>query len=149
MGPLGNVRVNRLRDASRWERIANLDTSLSLRTSNHLDTDGPPSRGGSATVPDPEHKPERELTPRFRHAQGAVTTMPRTTTEVAPPVAPTTDRLFVSVKEAAAMLGLSRNQTYDLLDRGAIEARYMGRRRLVSLASVHTFAESLPTERSA
>lgn len=56
-------------------------------------------------------------------------------------------RLFVSVKEAAHMLGLSRNQTYELLDRGSIDSRYFGRRRLVVLPSVHAFAHGLPAQR--
>lgn len=55
--------------------------------------------------------------------------------------------LHVSVKEAAAILGLSRNQTYRLLDQGSIESRYVGTRRLVVLDSLHSFARSLPTER--
>lgn len=59
------------------------------------------------------------------------------------------ERLFVSAKEAQSMLGLSRNQTYLLLDSGAIESRYFGRRRLVVLESLREFARNLPTERSA
>lgn len=59
----------------------------------------------------------------------------------------TDPRLFVSVKEAAHMLGLSRNQTYELLDRRAIECRYFGKRRLVVLSSVHDFARGLPAYR--
>ena len=58
------------------------------------------------------------------------------------------DPLFVSAKEAALMLGLSRNQMYLLLDRGAVESRYFGKRRLVDLGSLKAFAAALPTERA-
>lgn len=58
------------------------------------------------------------------------------------------DAIFVSVKEAAHMLGLSRNQTYTLLDRQLIESRYFGKRRLVLLSSLRAFADALPTERA-
>lgn len=60
---------------------------------------------------------------------------------------PRDDAIFVSAKDAAHMLGLSRNQTYELLDRQLIESRYFGRRRLVVLASLNRFAANLPTER--
>lgn len=72
--------------------------------------------------------------------------MPRTTT----PGNDTAQRepLFVSAKEAAHLLDLSPNEVYNLLDRGLIESRYHGKRRLVSLASVKQFADSLPTERA-
>lgn len=57
-------------------------------------------------------------------------------------------RLFVSVQETAHMLGLSRQQTYDLLDKqGGLRSKYFGRRRLVVLSSVHAFANGLPDER--
>lgn len=81
--------------------------------------------------------------------------MPRSSTAFADtdPPTPTMAELveagtiFVSVKDAAAMLGLSKNQTYDLLNEGAIESRYFRRRRLIPLDSLRSFAEALPTER--
>jgi excisionase family DNA binding protein len=54
--------------------------------------------------------------------------------------------IFVSVKQAAQMLNLTTWSVYKLLDDQAIESRYHGRRRLVSVESVHAYAESLPTE---
>jgi excisionase family DNA binding protein len=56
--------------------------------------------------------------------------------------------IFVSVKDAAALLGLSPWSTYRLLDDGKVEARYFGRRRLVVLASLQEYAKALPTERA-
>lgn len=53
--------------------------------------------------------------------------------------------LFISVKEAAIMLGVSRNHMYGLLDMQLIESRYMGRRRLVLVSSLHEFIAGLPT----
>lgn len=57
------------------------------------------------------------------------------------------EAIFVSVKQTSDMLGLSLNQTYELLNRQLIESRYFGKRRLVLLASVNEFAHNLPTER--
>lgn len=55
--------------------------------------------------------------------------------------------IFVSVKQAAHMLGISPWTCYQLLDDGEIESRYQGRRRLVSVESVRAYAEALPKER--
>lgn len=54
--------------------------------------------------------------------------------------------IFVSVKEAARALSLTTWSVYRLLDEGAIDSRYHGRRRLVSVASLNEYAASLPTE---
>lgn len=61
------------------------------------------------------------------------------------PVAP----IFVSVKDAARMLGISPWSCYQLLneDPPPIESRYKGRRRLVLVTSLHEYAKTLPTER--
>ena len=59
------------------------------------------------------------------------------------------DPIFVSVKDAAAMLGVSRWVVYQRLDAGLIESRYEGKLRLVSLASLRAYADSLPTVRPA
>lgn len=56
------------------------------------------------------------------------------------------DPIFVSVKDAAAALGLSTWQTYQLLDAQKIESRYQGRRRLVVVESLREYARNLPTE---
>ena len=58
--------------------------------------------------------------------------------------------IFVSVKDAAAALGLSTWQMYQLLDDEArpIDSRYQGRRRLVSVESLRKYADTLPSERA-
>lgn len=55
--------------------------------------------------------------------------------------------ISISVDEMAAAIGISRKHAYRLLDSGAIQSRYLGRRRLVSWASLNDYMESLPTER--
>jgi hypothetical protein len=54
--------------------------------------------------------------------------------------------IFVSVKQAADMLALSPWSMYQLLDAGSVKSQYKGRRRLVNVASLREYAESLPTE---
>lgn len=55
---------------------------------------------------------------------------------------------FVSVDYAAHYLGgISKAAVYAKLDRQEIESRYEGRRRLVVLASLRDYAESLPSVR--
>lgn len=56
-----------------------------------------------------------------------------------------TEPIFISVKEAARMLGLHTWTVYKKLDEQKIESRYDGTRRLVSVASVREYAASLPT----
>lgn len=53
--------------------------------------------------------------------------------------------IFVTVKQAAAMLAISPWSLYKLLDDNAIVSQYHGRRRLVLLASVRDYAANLPT----
>lgn len=60
-----------------------------------------------------------------------------------------TEPIFVSVKEMARLLGISRNKAYGLLKRGLIDSRYLDGRRQVCLSSVHDFAAALPTEPAA
>ena len=55
--------------------------------------------------------------------------------------------IFVSVKDAAALLGISPWSMYQLLDDGKVESRYQGRRRLVVLTSLREHAANLPAER--
>lgn len=52
--------------------------------------------------------------------------------------------IFVSVKEAARILGISPWSCYQLLDQQAIDSRYHGRRRLVVFDSLRRYAEALP-----
>lgn len=65
--------------------------------------------------------------------------------EATPPTVGPPDPIFVSVAEAARILGLSRAQVYHLCDAQQIETRYFGKRRLVVLDALHRFAEALPT----
>lgn len=58
---------------------------------------------------------------------------------------PELDPIYVSVKEAARMLGLSTWAIYQKLDQQVIESRYDGRKRLVMLASLREYAAALPT----
>lgn len=53
--------------------------------------------------------------------------------------------IFVSVKDAAQMLGLTTWSVYKLLDEQKIKSQYHGRRRLVAVESLREYAESLPT----
>lgn len=55
--------------------------------------------------------------------------------------------IFVTVKEAARILALSPFTVSKKLDAGLIDSRYEGTRRLVRLASLAEYADSLPTER--
>lgn len=61
--------------------------------------------------------------------------------------APGLEPIFVSVADAAALLGVSKWVVYQKLDAGLIESRYEGRLRLVKVDSLKAYAESLPTVR--
>ena len=54
------------------------------------------------------------------------------------------DPIYVSVKEAARLLGLSTWSVYQKLDQQVIESRYDGRKRLVVVKSLREYADSLP-----
>lgn len=54
------------------------------------------------------------------------------------------DPIFLSVKDAARILGVSSWLMYQKLDAQAIESRYEGRKRLVSYASLKAYAAALP-----
>lgn len=55
--------------------------------------------------------------------------------------------IFVSLKQAGQMLGISTWSARKLCEDGLVESRYHGTRRLVSVASLAAFAETLPTKR--
>lgn len=57
------------------------------------------------------------------------------------------DAVFISTKETARLLGVSRQHVYDLLDEREIESRYIGRRRMVVMASLRAFITALPSGR--
>lgn len=52
--------------------------------------------------------------------------------------------IYISVKQAANVLGISPWSTYALLDAQAIDSRYHGRRRLVSVESLKRYAAAMP-----
>lgn len=58
---------------------------------------------------------------------------------------PDPDPIYVSVKEAARILGVSPWLMYQRLDSQAVESRYEGRKRLVDYASLKAYAAALPT----
>ena len=60
---------------------------------------------------------------------------------------PEQDPIYVSVKEAARILGVSSWLMYQRLDDQAIESRYEGRRRLVDFQSLKAYAGDLPSAR--
>lgn len=62
----------------------------------------------------------------------------------------TVEPIFVSVKDAAQILGgISPWSVYQLLDNKVIASQYHGRRRLVRLDSLREYAKGLPTEPAA
>ena len=52
-------------------------------------------------------------------------------------------RIFISVKEAAAKLGLSAWEVYQLCGSGTLESGKHGKRRLVLLESVRGYAAAI------
>lgn len=54
--------------------------------------------------------------------------------------------LLIPVKVAAEQLSITPWSVYRLLDQGAIESKYQGRRRYVVVASLNEYVENLPTE---
>lgn len=54
---------------------------------------------------------------------------------------------FVSVKDAASMVGLSPWSIKKRCDAGLIESHYEGRRRLVDVGSLLSYVKNLPTSR--
>lgn len=57
---------------------------------------------------------------------------------------PELDPIYVSVKEAARILGVSTWLMYQRLDQQVIKSRYEGRKRLVDMESLRTYAAGLP-----
>lgn len=52
--------------------------------------------------------------------------------------------LVLGVKEAAAYIGLSKSRIYELISEQQIEARKLGGRTVVPVASLRAFVESAP-----
>jgi excisionase family DNA binding protein len=57
---------------------------------------------------------------------------------------PTSERLAVTIPEAVRLLGVGRSTLYALMGRGDLAARKVGRRTLITTASIHRFLEALP-----
>ncbi len=51
--------------------------------------------------------------------------------------------ILVSVEEAMQMLGIGRTQIYKIIRQGEIKTAQIGRRRLINVASLHEFANSM------
>lgn len=51
------------------------------------------------------------------------------------------ERLFVSITDAAKALSIGRTSLYELIRTGELETRKMGRRRLITAASLRRLAE--------
>ncbi|QUL37807.1 helix-turn-helix domain-containing protein [Erythrobacter sp. JK5] len=49
--------------------------------------------------------------------------------------------LLVSINEAATALNLGRTSVYKLIDEGKLESRKMGRRRMVTTASIRRLVD--------
>lgn len=56
------------------------------------------------------------------------------------------DPIFVSVKEAARLLGISTWSAYQLCYEEKLECRFRGRRRMVVVQSLYDYADNLPTQ---
>lgn len=65
--------------------------------------------------------------------------MTHTATDSSPPTTP----IFVSPKEAARLLSVSRSRIYELMDAGLIESTRIGQRRVIPVVSLHDFAAKL------
>lgn len=48
--------------------------------------------------------------------------------------------LLISIRQAAEVLGVGRSTVYDLIDRGAVHTKTIGRRRLVLVTSLRELA---------
>lgn len=58
-----------------------------------------------------------------------------------PPVEVGSDRLTISVDEAAALLGISRSAAYDCVKSGELPSLRMGRRVLIPLVALRELVE--------
>lgn len=57
------------------------------------------------------------------------------------------DLISCSVARASELTGISTSRLYDLLNRGLIESRYEGSKRLVLAESLRDYIGALPSER--
>lgn len=52
--------------------------------------------------------------------------------------------LCLGVKDAATFIGLSKSRLYELIGEGAIDARRLGGRTVVPVASLRSYVENAP-----
>ena len=52
--------------------------------------------------------------------------------------------MVLGVKDAAVFVGLSKSRLYELIGEGTIEARKLGARTVVPVASLRAFVEAAP-----
>ncbi len=57
--------------------------------------------------------------------------------------------IVLGVKDAANFIGLSKSRLYELIGEGTIEARKLGARTVVPVASLRAFVDSAPLKRAA
>lgn len=57
--------------------------------------------------------------------------------------------LGIDVNRAANMLGVGRTRIYELVNSGQLLCKYEGTKRLIDVASLRAYYQSLPTERPA
>ena len=55
-----------------------------------------------------------------------------------------TEPYALSIEEAANFCGIGRTKLYELIKKGAIKARKLGRRTILPVADLKEFVESLP-----
>ena len=56
----------------------------------------------------------------------------------------TIEPIVLGVRDAAAYIGLSRSRLYELISENQIEARKLGARTLIPIASLRAFVEAAP-----
>lgn len=57
-------------------------------------------------------------------------------------------RMFMSAPELARVLGVSRRTAYRLMDEGALDVRWIGGSRRITVTSVQQYIANLPRERA-
>ena len=90
-------------------------------------------RSNDLPRPSPDAVRSVRPTPRPGHGGGS-----------SPVSAPVPERLAVTITEAVRLLGIGRSTIYGLMGRGDLAGRKVGRRTLITTASILTFMEALP-----
>jgi len=61
----------------------------------------------------------------------------------------TIEPLVLGVKDAAAFIGLSKSRVYELIAEEKIEARKLGARTVIPIASLRSFVDAAPLKAAA